>query len=109
MIVCSCNFLSDHDVRQAVRDAREVPPRSANQVYGCLGCSPQCGSCARTIRQILNETLGACAKACCDGCPHGEAHAQGRNHDEIHAQGHAHDHGQPARISAMTPEAVVFA
>ncbi|RIK97043.1 MAG: bacterioferritin [Proteobacteria bacterium] len=74
MIVCSCNVLSDHDVRSAVDGATDLPPRSPNQVYGCLGCSAQCGRCARTIRKIMTEALGACAKGCCEGCPHSAAH-----------------------------------
>ena len=69
MIVCSCNVLSDHDVRGVVTDAKQ-PPRTAGQVYGCLGCSAQCGRCARTIRKIMDEALGSCAKSCCAGCPH---------------------------------------
>ncbi len=74
MIICSCNVLSDHDVRNAVTAASDFP-RTAGQVYGCLGCSAQCGRCARTIKKIMNEALGACAKACCDGCPHSHQHA----------------------------------
>jgi bacterioferritin-associated ferredoxin len=70
MIVCSCNVLSDHDVRSAVAAAADDLPRTARQVYGCLGCSAECGRCARTIKRILDEALGACAKACCSGCPH---------------------------------------
>jgi bacterioferritin-associated ferredoxin len=63
MIVCSCNVLSDTQVRAAVSDAT---PRSAAQVYGCLGCSPQCGRCATTIRRIMDEALGACpGGGCC--------------------------------------------
>jgi bacterioferritin-associated ferredoxin len=64
MIVCSCNVLSDSQIRAAVADAT---PRSAAQVYGCLGCSPQCGRCVATIRRLMNETLGACPTAggCC--------------------------------------------
>jgi bacterioferritin-associated ferredoxin len=65
MIVCSCNVLSDHDVRQAVK--AKARPRSTGQVYGCLGCSAQCGRCARTIRQIMDEALDA-ATAACQGC-----------------------------------------
>jgi len=65
MIVCSCNVLSDQDVRAAVQT--EARPRSAGQVYGCLGCSAQCGRCARTIRKIMDEALGASAAAC-NGC-----------------------------------------
>ena len=64
MIVCSCNVLSDHDVRAALDHA--TAPRNAGQVYGCLGCSPQCGRCARTIRRIMDE---ATAAAACVHCP----------------------------------------
>ena len=69
MIVCSCNVLSDHDVRSAVSAASDLP-RNPKQIYGCLGCSAECGRCARTIKTIIDEALGACAKACCSGCPH---------------------------------------
>jgi bacterioferritin-associated ferredoxin len=65
MIVCSCNVLSDQDVRTACQ--AEERPRSTGQVYGCLGCSAQCGRCARTIRKIMDEALDAAATAC-DGC-----------------------------------------
>ena len=69
MIVCSCNVLSDHDVRNAVSAAGDLP-RHPKQIYGCLGCSAECGRCARTIKTIIDEALGACAKECCSGCPH---------------------------------------
>ena len=69
MIVCSCNVLSDRDVRSAVSSAEDLP-RNAKQLYGCLGCSAECGRCARTIKTIIDEALGACAQACCPGCPH---------------------------------------
>ena len=72
MIVCSCNVLSDHDVRSAVESAQDLP-RNAKQLYGCLGCSAECGRCARTIKTIIDDALGACAKACCSGCPHSHA------------------------------------
>ena len=72
MIVCSCNVLSDHDVRSAVESAQDLP-RNAKQIYGCLGCSAECGRCARTIKTIIDEALGACAKACGAGCPHSHA------------------------------------
>ena len=55
MIVCSCNVFSDHDVRMVL--ATERTPRTTGQVYGCLGCSPQCGRCARTIRRIMDEAI----------------------------------------------------
>jgi len=62
MIVCSCNVLSDHDVRTAVRT--QVHPCSTGKVYGCLGCSAQCGRCARTIRKIMDEALETASVAC---------------------------------------------
>jgi bacterioferritin-associated ferredoxin len=57
MIVCSCNVFTDHDVR-ATLSGGEDAPRTTGQVYNCLGCSAQCGRCARTIRRIMNEALG---------------------------------------------------
>jgi bacterioferritin-associated ferredoxin len=89
MIVCSCNVFSDHDVRNAVSGER--PPRTPGQVYGCLGCSAQCGRCVRTIKKIMDEALGACAKSCCAGCPHTMAHAQGdAEAHQLHAEAHSH-------------------
>ena len=70
MIVCS------RDVRTAL-DSAPARPATANQVYGCLGCSPQCGRCARTIRRIMDEALGAaeCTQGCRVACAHLEADA----------------------------------
>src|SRR3954469_15638409 len=76
MIVCSCNVLTDREIR-AVIDSAPARPATANQVYGCLGCSPQCGRCARTIRRIMDEALsGAAAASCAQGCPAACAHAE---------------------------------
>ena len=76
MIVCSCNVFSDRAVRIAL-DSAPARPATANQVYGCLGCSPQCGRCARTIRRIMDEALGAaeCTQGCWVACAHLEADA----------------------------------
>ncbi len=72
MIVCSCNVISDEDVRNVV-NASDDRLRSPRQVYGCLGCSAACGRCARTIKTILDEALGTCAKGCHAGCIHSGA------------------------------------
>lgn len=72
MIVCSCNVISDRDVREIVNAADEAL-RHAKQVYGCLGCSAECGRCARTIKTIIEEALAPCDQACRDGCPHTRA------------------------------------
>ena len=66
MIVCSCNVLTDQAVRSAVS---EDAPRTAGQIYGCLGCSPQCGRCARTIKKIMTEALSGA-----DGGPAPDSH-----------------------------------
>ncbi|MDO9560426.1 MAG: (2Fe-2S)-binding protein [Bradyrhizobium sp.] len=73
MIVCSCNVISDQDIRSAVAAAASLP-RNAKQIYGCLGCSAECGRCARTIKTIIDEALGASAKSCGAGCQHTQAH-----------------------------------
>ena len=82
MIVCSCHVLSDDDVRSAVNAAEDLP-RSAKQIYGCLGCSAECGRCARTLKTIIDEALGACAKACCSGCPHSQIAEATHLHSEF--------------------------
>jgi bacterioferritin-associated ferredoxin len=63
MIVCSCNVLTDHDVRSALSGAEAA--RTAGEVYGCLGCSAQCGRCVRTIRRIMDEALATADGTCC--------------------------------------------
>jgi bacterioferritin-associated ferredoxin len=77
MIVCSCNVLSDDDVRAAVSAAADVP-RTARQLYGCLGCNAECGRCARTIKRIMTEALGACAREGSADCPHRPGATDGR-------------------------------
>ena len=52
MIVCSCNVLSDNEVRTVARTATR---RTTSYVYGCLGCRARCVNCARTIREIMDE------------------------------------------------------
>ena len=37
------------------------------QVYDCLGCSPDCGRCAREVRALLAEARAVCATQC-GGC-----------------------------------------
>jgi bacterioferritin-associated ferredoxin len=75
MIVCSCNVLTDHDVRSTLTG--EEAARTAGEVYGCLGCSAQCGRCARTIRRIMDEALASAEGTCCraqNGVTNGAAH-----------------------------------
>ena len=84
MIVCSCNVLTDKDVRSACRLA-QARPRTTGQVYGCLGCSAQCGRCARTIKRLMDEALevAACAAVGCTSCPHHAAIAAAKADDAV--------------------------
>ncbi|ACL57663.1 (2Fe-2S)-binding protein [Methylobacterium nodulans] len=67
MIVCSCNVLSDGAVR-ACLSGSPTGPRTPAQVYACLGCSPKCGRCARTIRSIMRVALDRVAHSCTAAC-----------------------------------------
>jgi len=52
MVVCSCNFLSDSQIRSVISDA---PRPRMSGIYDALGCAAQCGRCAHTIRNMLDE------------------------------------------------------
>jgi bacterioferritin-associated ferredoxin len=53
MIVCSCNFLSDAQVKSAIAGA--APRPRVSRVYASLGCTAKCGRCAYTIKNMLEE------------------------------------------------------
>ncbi|MDB5642935.1 MAG: domain protein (2Fe-2S)-binding domain protein [Hyphomicrobiales bacterium] len=74
MIVCSCNVLTDGEVKSCL-DGSASAPRTAAEVYTALGCAPRCGRCATTIRGILKDNAAVtCCKSdsACDCLP---AHA----------------------------------
>jgi bacterioferritin-associated ferredoxin len=52
MIVCSCNFLSESQVRSAIG---RMPRLRISQIYRSLGCTGECGRCGHTIKIILEE------------------------------------------------------
>ncbi|MGO9172385.1 MAG: bacterioferritin-associated ferredoxin [Rhodomicrobium sp.] len=54
MIVCSCNVLSDHEVREALKSPK--PPRTPGRVHRHFGCKPRCGRCARSLCEIIAES-----------------------------------------------------
>jgi bacterioferritin-associated ferredoxin len=55
MIVCSCNLLSDTQVRAAVASGATRPRMS--YVYASLGCTVQCGRCVCTIKAFLRGSI----------------------------------------------------
>jgi len=52
MIVCSCNFLSESQVRSAIGCVSRL---RMSEVYRSLGCTAECGRCGHTIKIILEE------------------------------------------------------
>jgi bacterioferritin-associated ferredoxin len=59
MIVCLCNVVTDHQVRNTVLGSRQ-PLLNAHQFDVCLGCSMRCGRCALTVKRIAREASKAC-------------------------------------------------
>ena len=53
MIVCSCNFLNDAQIKSAIAGAASRPGMS--RVYASLGCAAKCGRCAHTIKNMIEE------------------------------------------------------
>ena len=54
MYVCICNAINDRCVKAAAADGARRPL----DVYRASGCNPQCGKCARQIREILRDHSG---------------------------------------------------
>ncbi|WP_294541955.1 (2Fe-2S)-binding protein [uncultured Rhodoblastus sp.] len=58
MILCSCNVISDRDIRACVRPCCDTPAR-AREVFHRLGVTPKCGRCVRNIQALFErETRG---------------------------------------------------
>jgi bacterioferritin-associated ferredoxin len=53
MIICSCNVLSVQDIRIAM--TTPAPPHRISELFRHLGCRAQCGHCARSVRQVMDE------------------------------------------------------
>jgi bacterioferritin-associated ferredoxin len=60
VIICSCNVLTDGQVRSAIATA--VSSAQMRGVYASLGCVAKCGRCAHTIKIILEDTFAPLAK-----------------------------------------------
>jgi bacterioferritin-associated ferredoxin len=55
MIVCSCNVISDRDVRTCIKPCGASAER-ARDVFRCLGVSPKCGRCVRNIQALFEPS-----------------------------------------------------
>jgi bacterioferritin-associated ferredoxin len=51
VIVCSCNVLSDSQVRSTIANGKSCA--RIKHVYVSLCCTAKCGRCVRTIKAIL--------------------------------------------------------
>jgi bacterioferritin-associated ferredoxin len=51
MIVCVCNRLTEHEVRQAALSGVRTP----DAAYARLGCEVQCGCCLPYAQEIIEE------------------------------------------------------
>lgn len=71
MILCSCNVLSDRDIRE--RLGKNPSRRSVKALFRQLGWEPKCGRCMRNILAAIDQHQAAAAKDCsgggsCDSC-----------------------------------------
>jgi bacterioferritin-associated ferredoxin len=58
MIICSCNVISDRDVRACVKPCG-ASAESARDVFRHLGCAPKCGRCVRNIHTLFEREAAA--------------------------------------------------
>jgi bacterioferritin-associated ferredoxin len=68
LIVCSCNNISEADIRACASHAQCW--LTVAEVYNALGHRPNCGVCARTIKTILADVAVTDAHGeHCSTCP----------------------------------------
>jgi bacterioferritin-associated ferredoxin len=54
MIVCVCNRLTEHEVREAAKSGA----RSPEAAYAKLDCEAQCGCCLDYAQEIIDQERG---------------------------------------------------
>jgi bacterioferritin-associated ferredoxin len=59
MYVCLCNRITDQQVRDAALAGASRPA----EIYPACGCAAQCGTCASTMRRLIDEHLVKIAAA----------------------------------------------
>ena len=65
MIVCSCNVVSDRDIRERLGGGAR--PR-VGALFRQLGCEAKCGRCARSIVAVVDEHHAATSECGGGGC-----------------------------------------
>ena len=51
MIVCSCNRITEGELRDIARAGASTP----DTAYACLGCEAQCGCCLDYAQDIIDD------------------------------------------------------
>jgi bacterioferritin-associated ferredoxin len=100
MIVCSCNVLTDVDIRATI--ATLDGPRRVCDVYASLGCAAKCGGCAVTISALISEAEGRDLGA--EPMKQGGG-AKGRA-DARPCEGHRHSQSRPQERTEGDAESV---
>jgi bacterioferritin-associated ferredoxin len=70
MIICSCNVLSDKQLRKAAEEMRADPNAKVltpGAVFRHLGCRPRCGSCFPSVIDLIHEKASEEQGAASDG------------------------------------------
>lgn len=68
MIVCSCNAVSDRTIRAELA-ATEGCCIRVSDVFERIDRRPQCGRCAKTIRDMIRAHTAACDPRDLAACP----------------------------------------
>ncbi|QDG74527.1 bacterioferritin-associated ferredoxin [Labrenzia sp. PHM005] len=58
MLICSCNVLTDKQLREAAAEMRADPNGkipTPGAVFRHLGCRPRCGGCFPSVIDIIHE------------------------------------------------------
>ncbi|MBO0345652.1 (2Fe-2S)-binding protein [Roseibium limicola] len=58
MIICSCNVLSDKQLRKVADEMRADPQGKVptpGAVFRRLGCRPKCGNCFPNVVRLIHE------------------------------------------------------
>ena len=59
MIICSCNVLREADLKKACTPEMA----SAEQLYACLGCKPECGKCLDYVEAFVMPLNAAATRS----------------------------------------------
>lgn len=57
MIICSCNVITDDNIKECLKNRNSKP--SVGTVLKELGYSPVCGTCSNNIIAIVREHYGS--------------------------------------------------